>query len=569
MAYIKNYRTTNNTIAGLPDTTNIQDAQLRLYLDRLNVSISTIVKTLNNQNTDIKSIIDALKKEKSFLDFITQEAGKEAGKEVEKTIKKNGIGSGTDKNKNLRSISISPSSLNIKPEESTETPLEVSYNPDDILNYQRGVTWSSSDENIATVDENGNVTSHQIGNCIIEAVSKYDTSISDRCYVYVAEGFDIFVFASNKWSNDSGGAVYTEMTDPEIDDPVWDTSDRITVRVPEDLTVNEAKKQAAYGLVSDVDNRDYFISDTGEIYWRYEYGDVDFRSGYEAIRTNPVYYAGYILTNNFGSNPSEVIFRAPHPETVEEDVTLFSNWYNVSDPSSVPDIVKEEYEYEKCLVEKNIKITDDSEVPVNVFISMVEYLEATGSPDDEDHEEINIIDNPRYIIETGESITLLGEKWVEISTFDGEYTAWISFDELEYLKSRVSYDRSGNASKSKPKVVDGYIDSDNMVELLSRANYGNNDVFKYDDVWYVRIAGYTGNDYVFKRKGNKFFAWSSDPKNSSAEIVYSLEEIPEKYGNKDGENFVETGSVNQFGIGAYSITVNEDIYYSTLGSNEV
>lgn len=567
MAYIKNYRTTNNTIAGLPDTTNIQDAQLRLYLDRLNVSISTIVKTLNDvkQNTDTKSIIDTLTKEKSFLDFISQEAGKEAGKEVEKAIKKNGIGSGTDKNKNLRSISISPSSLNIKPEESTETPLEVSYNPDDILNYQRGVTWSSSDENIATVDENGNVTSHQIGNCIIEAVSKYDTNIYDSCYVYVSEEFDIFVFASNKWISDSGEVVYTEESGPAVDDLVWNTNEEITVHVPMDLTVEEAKIQSAYGMIVDVDNRDYFISDKGNIYWRDEAKDVDLGYEYEEVEVEAVYYAG----NRFewGEHWDTLFYgRITENGTIQ----LFSKANHDFNPGE-DDL--EEYDFEKQLFAENIEAVEEKDVPRNIFIGMQFYLDEDDPSFDPDDPYLapDIIGLSRYIIETGRSVTLKGvkydndSKWIEISTFDGELTGWFRESDIDILKQS---DSEATGSKKIPEVdKDGYIKSYMLIGLRSFETYKPRTLFKYNDTWYV-LDPQTNFTYVYKRLVKKFFAWSSNPGKSTSETVFSKEELPEKYGDLKDKNLEESGSVSQLGHGAYSIKTDDDTYYSTSYSDE-
>ena len=51
----------------------------------------------------------------------------------------------------------------------------------------RGVIWTTSDESVATVDENGRVTARGLGRCVITAVSRLDPGISASCTVSTFE----------------------------------------------------------------------------------------------------------------------------------------------------------------------------------------------------------------------------------------------------------------------------------------------------------------------------------------------------------------------------------------------
>ena len=51
----------------------------------------------------------------------------------------------------------------------------------------RTVTWTSSDETIATVDQNGIITAHAMGECTITAISNLDPSVSASCAIETFE----------------------------------------------------------------------------------------------------------------------------------------------------------------------------------------------------------------------------------------------------------------------------------------------------------------------------------------------------------------------------------------------
>ena len=75
MAQVKRFNSTAKFI-GLPDTTNVEDKQLRLYLDRLNQSLYGFEASIEalNQFTNMKYLVSVLIKDPEFLSFIKKVA---------------------------------------------------------------------------------------------------------------------------------------------------------------------------------------------------------------------------------------------------------------------------------------------------------------------------------------------------------------------------------------------------------------------------------------------------------------------------------------------------------------
>ncbi|MGN1232879.1 MAG: Ig domain-containing protein [Candidatus Cryptobacteroides sp.] len=85
----------------------------------------------------------------------------------------------------VKSISINPSSVTVK--KGNSTTLVATVTPVDGVTIDTGVTWSSSDESIATVDAGGKVTGLAVGTVTITAISKEDTSKKATCTFKVSE----------------------------------------------------------------------------------------------------------------------------------------------------------------------------------------------------------------------------------------------------------------------------------------------------------------------------------------------------------------------------------------------
>lgn len=549
------------SIPGLPDTTNIQDAQLRLYLDRLNNIFGKIVATVNSieNNVDIKSILSGLSKDPEFLSFIQKEATKIAKTEADKAIALNEKIK-KSKDKVLEYITVIPAGLNIKPGEAFEA-LEVVYYPDNILNYQRGVTWSSSDETIATVDENGKVTTYANGQCVITATSTYNTNITADCYVYVAEEYTIFINAVYEWVSIEGYSIYTEKSFPIANDTVWNTNAEITVTVPADITEAEAKIQASAGIVSNTDERSFIVTEESKRYWRDTEKDVSESENYDPIRLYSVGKAAVFDWDSVNGHyvNSGFSYLANEDKTVAQ---LFSKW---STTSSLSNEQKAEYSFAKCRIAENIQLMEAKDVPVNVFCWIDQYY-LTDNPEGSD---VNLISKRSYVVETGRKKTLngyndekYGNEFIEVTNLDGDFACWINagvFTKNELLRNET-LDIFGY-------VGDVYLDDAGIVDGTKGVAYvfGSYDesvkYFKYEDVWYVCDTYSTG--YVFD-VGSGWSAWSLSPAVGDETVYTVSEEAPDKYGTLNENNtFEEKGKVADTGNGVYSITVNDEtVYYS-------
>ena len=83
----------------------------------------------------------------------------------------------------VSNISLDVSTLALKTGE--EHQFIPTVEPENALD--RTVTWTSSDETIATVNENGLVTAKSAGTVVITATSNYDPTISSTCHIIVTD----------------------------------------------------------------------------------------------------------------------------------------------------------------------------------------------------------------------------------------------------------------------------------------------------------------------------------------------------------------------------------------------
>ena len=114
------------------------------------------------------------------------------------------------------SIRVRPTAINLNKTSATLSEegtlqLVASFVPADVT--MTGITWSSTDETIASVDENGLVTAWKPGSCNIVATSIDVPSVSKSCTITVSAtsraAVDLGLPSGTKWANLNLGANYT------------------------------------------------------------------------------------------------------------------------------------------------------------------------------------------------------------------------------------------------------------------------------------------------------------------------------------------------------------------------
>ena len=112
--------------------------------------------------------------------YVAVFAGDYAGNEAAKAVKVNNNTSGTDPY-TVTGLSLTPDSLDLYKGNTADLTVKVT----PITAEDRGVTWSSSNSSVASVDENGHVTALAAGTAAITAVSKSSTQVKATCSVKV------------------------------------------------------------------------------------------------------------------------------------------------------------------------------------------------------------------------------------------------------------------------------------------------------------------------------------------------------------------------------------------------
>ncbi len=136
----------------------------------------------------------------------------------------------------LQSISLNKETLELA--KGQEETLVVSYNPVDTTD-PRDVTWTSSDDKVATVDENGKVTAVENGDAVITATCGEKTA---TCAVNVSTKLQAIEFNKtelelNKGQQETLVVSYNPVDTTDPRDVTWTSSNPAVATVAEDGTV--------------------------------------------------------------------------------------------------------------------------------------------------------------------------------------------------------------------------------------------------------------------------------------------------------------------------------------------
>lgn len=557
MAKITVYRK-KNSIAGLPDTTNVTDPQLRLFLDRIRQTVSELVITVDGLKkfTDTGTLTETLFSNQTFQKKLDKKIDEKNSKNNKKDF--NPVVLPTEELLENISVYPSPIEINLYYQETAEA--NVLYIPSTVNSAQKGVSWSSSDTNIATVDANGKITALAVGECSITAISKFDSSISDSIELTVIneEGEIVTVVADYGWCDGGDNVVFVENEIPASGDFIWLNASN-EIFVPGNKTLDEVKRDAAYSTVESVENRDY-ISIPDGTFFRNAEKDIVIGDGYN----DRIALLGMKILGEDDNYPQRikpdtwVEYRGGLPSTGEVRPIYRNVWVpeqngGESDP---PDDQLAKYSTENCLVENPPVWTDKETFGVKfVYFGRTEdqdlygygYMVETGNT-------VSLTDYPDgYFPPAGESFTT----YREYVTWDGKIKCWLGDNAYgnPYIPANPGkpywhYNDNSGMYEIYPTPYD---DNGNWIHTV-RAFYAGTTICEYNGkVHSIVGAGLRGAVYEI----DTLKAWTVSPC-AGDETVYTQTDAPEQgdecFYRDDSGNQSSAGTISVTGEAAYSIT---------------
>lgn len=153
----------------------------------------------------------------------------------------------------VSSVAITEESITLAPD--AEQTLTLTVSPSDA--YIQTVTWESSDENVATVDETGKVTAVAVGTATITVTSTDDDTKTDTCTVNVAipvesVALDESSITLTEWWTQQLTATISpnDATDQTV---IWSSSDETVATVEGGLVTALAEWTATITVTSHAD----------------------------------------------------------------------------------------------------------------------------------------------------------------------------------------------------------------------------------------------------------------------------------------------------------------------------
>lgn len=527
MAKLKEYDRTVK-IPGLPDTTNIGDPQLRLFLDRIKMfcnELAISVDGLNNLN-NIDAIAAALMNNQNFNSMLNKTITQTAKPLIDKNININNKGRDIP----LQSIDVTPDPITVNLFTGGSGRVYESYIPGNTSAKYKGVVWSSSDSDIAIVDQSGNVTGIAVGECDVFATSTFNASISGSSKVTVINAETITVNANYQWCTDGeSSSVYTESQEPGASGLIW-SSVTNTVTLYADKTESEAKEEAALSVIASTESRDYITADGSSIrYWRDE--ESDHINDYTTVTLYP---AMRMFSISEFTEPCIFCEKASSNGTTGK---VYDNAFPTN--QTVTDDVVREYQL------KNQE----------VIANDLQWISDDGT-DFPDHRFLHrlITDGIKVPLErTGRKKELqIGSKsdWWEYRTIP-EYSGTAHIVWL-YGECFIINREGGFLDVEPNEDRDGYY-SDDLVDSHSTSWVEFNGKRWYNDEY----------RYAWLFDANSYPAWTASPC-AEAETIYTEAESPaigDDYGSVVDGTFTASGTISATGNAVYSITGENGITY--------
>lgn len=282
----------------IPDNINVEDIeinkgagkQIELGIEKKDYTLGSVTATCNNPEAitiDSEYKIVANKVGEYTLTYITDKYSKEAKLKVLPSVEK-----------------IELSKLTLELVEGASEKIDATFTPEDAVNKE--LTWTSSDENVASVDGEGNVKANKPGSCEIKVVTTQEPKVEAVLMVEVKEKPTLSAVLTAPAQVGVSGITYingimlVNKTHP----------------IPADYNpgLNNQAYQAYLKLKADAESLGY---------------DMPLLSGFRSYETQRGLYNRYVAT--YGQAEADTFSARPgtseHQTGLAMDVGMIEDWY--------------------------------------------------------------------------------------------------------------------------------------------------------------------------------------------------------------------------------------------------